>query len=185
MWSLHLAILFLLVPTYILNIQEASGCNRRVLVQDSIIIAASNNTIVIKEDVPTASIALKASKQQPFNKSKKYSILLNGIQMKQSPEGVYELYIIQPNTNPAKLVDDSPYFVDVLDTYTIANSKGPQRISLDVTNHLLDQNKNSSYLLNYTITVLFRGNVKPDNTSARNAGLLIIDTIQLLQTNKT
>ena len=107
---------------------------------------------------------------------------MDGIRMKQSPEGVYELYLMQANINPNKLEAGSPYFVDVLDTYMIANSEGSKRICLDVTNHLLDQNKSSNQVLSYTVTLLFRGNKMTDNTSAWKAGLLSIDTIQLLQT---
>jgi len=184
MGSLYTAILLLTTPTQILNIHQASGCNRVVLVQDSIVIAVSNNHLRVNEDTPIASIQLKANKQFS-TKNKQYHLLMDGIELKQPPEGVYEIYITPPNINTANLESESPYFVDVLDTYTLGSTETKNRTSIDVTNQLLHLKEKNNLLVDYLIIVLFRGNRKLDNSSARNAGALIIESIHLLQTNKT
>ena len=181
MWGLY-DLIWLLVPLQFLITQEASGCNRRAVRQDSLVIAKSNQRIVINQHTPTVSIQLKTTQQPARNANKKYCLLMAGILLKQPPEGIYEVFISPAGTNP--VTAESPYFIDVLDTYTMASSGKTERICLDVTQQLLKQESRNNQLLSYSVTVRFKGNLLPDSTSSRNAGLLSIDTVQLLQLNR-
>jgi hypothetical protein len=98
--------------------------------------------------------------------------------LNKSPDGVYEIYLSAESIDKKTFSPSSPYFINVLDVYTISSGKN-KTISLDITENIKKLLQVNSNPPSYFVTLLFRGNQLKDNTASTNAGELKIGSIEI------
>src|ERR1700712_4667264 len=91
--------------------------------RDSMIVAKSNTKVEIDKKYRVVTVLLKLDPGQKLDISSRYSLCFDQTQLKEAPEGVYEIYLSAEKLDRDKLLSKDPFFVDVLNTYGLDKEK--------------------------------------------------------------
>lgn len=180
------------LPIYFLLYLVTGSCgspdtppeNRTVnaALQDSVVIAGSDQTIRLDREHPSQQVYLKANKKTSIGKNGMVYLLFNGVRSEAAPEGVYEIYLTAEKTAAEKFTPESPSFVNVLDIYLLTSEQNRQRLEINITRRIEKIITGHPETAGYYLTILFKGNIVNGQPSAQ-AGKLFIRDMRLVQVN--
>jgi hypothetical protein len=147
---------------------------------DTTILAISKQSFTIETDSPFYQAVL-LSPGKKLSAGKKVFLLLDHPAVIKNPDGVYEVYITREATDVKAFSSSQPAFVNLLDLYSLTAANPPAYISIDLTKNLTGLLKTGESLPAITITILFRGNLLPDNTGSKQAGQLKIKGMRMVE----
>lgn len=148
---------------------------------DTTILAASAKPITISGDEPVCDLRLDIIKGSRYNSAASFLLFLDKPSMPRPPEGIYEVYVSPRRLSKRELHPESPYFVSVLDTYSLTSGDEPTSLTLDLhsSRGILSQYlARSSFFI---VTILFRGNTIPGNGMAKDAGKISFQGVRIGQ----
>ncbi len=149
--------------------------------KDTSVLARSAESFTINSAQPFYQGKLESSGKK-LSPDKKTVLMLDQPKVDQTPDGVYEVYLTAEKSDTKTLSASHPGFVNVLDLYSLTTEAPPDYISVDLTKILIGLSKSGQALTPLYVTVLFKGNVMPDNSMASTqAGKLSIKSIRVVQ----
>jgi hypothetical protein len=171
----------LLVMIVCLAGTSCKGAERNITpVSDTSIIAASKQAFTIGTDKPFYQVALLSSGKK-LSADKKILLLLDDTKVLNNPDGVYEVYVSGETTDVKMLSSSHPAFVNLLDLYALTANDPPKFLSVDLKGKLTALVKDGQLLSPITLTILFRGNMLPDNTESKQAGRMMVKGVRVIQ----
>jgi len=148
-----------------------------ILGQDSAIVGRSNGNVLIDKNSSAASVLLVLNKEHTLNIDKKYSVCFHKVQLKEAPEGVYEIYVSPEKLDKTKLSSKSPFFVNLLDTYGLDNRKD---LCINATSNLKSIAQSNKRISTCFVAILFRSNILPNKGVSKKVGKIYIEQIRLI-----
>ncbi len=166
-----------LLPTFSMLFFGNVGTLTCMKIQEPIVIAESNEMIVLENGKPESQISLKLTKSFEKKENKNYSISFGNVQLDELPDGVYEVYLSENTSDLIKNSPDDATFINVLDLYTFQNNSTSKSLLLDFSQQI--KNKITSPTL--YLKVVFKGNQLANGSASKKVGKIKISNIKLIQ----
>ncbi|MFN0177114.1 MAG: hypothetical protein ACKVU0_20905 [Saprospiraceae bacterium] len=152
---------------------------------DTIFIAASQKAFVLEKGQKAVYIPLETLNHAPLSNTKPVRLLFENIRVDASGEGVYEVYLNRTKqgngeTNAANLLAEN--LVGTLNLYNLTIPNSPQVVSMAVSGALKNLAiSDEPSLPSLSITVVFRGNIMPNQTEVGHTGQLYFGKVSIVQ----
>lgn len=148
--------------------------------KDTNILARSEQSFTIETGNPFYQVIVVTTGKKVTG-NKKILLLLDNPMIGQNPDGVYEVYICLEKCDINTLSSTHQGFVNVLDLYALTMSDSPNYLLVDLTRKTSEWVKDGQPFPSLYITVLFRGNMLPENIESKKAGQMSIAGMRIIQ----
>lgn len=149
---------------------------------DTMTIAASEKEFILKSGQKAIDIPLKNLESKPEIGNNYVWLIFDEISVETAGEGVYEVYINRSRQNGPtddNLKEES--LLGKLNLYNLTIPNSPPRISMKIPDRMKFLFSERQSLQPLRITVLFRGNVLPNQTEVEHTGKLHFGKVRVVQ----
>ena len=171
--------IFIIITALLFFIQHTIYAGEGEQGGDTVIIACGDNIAAISKNSRCIQTAIEKKSDPQTKTNSRYVLRFENMEMKEAPDGAYEVYISTRKKDKKNLAAVSPDFVSVINTFSLNSEPPVKTIYLDITKNM-EKIAVTQYRVLY-ISILFRGNRLSNKKESTHAGMLYTQRICLLQ----